>query len=112
MTPDAVRQLVHGQIKERWDTSNAHGIDLRRCLVDPVLVKMDHQRPVGEGIPALREIIDVWVVLEEYPGDRDGYKIVYDETNGMFGLAITGEGEVRPFYLGAYGDFVTALQAM
>jgi hypothetical protein len=52
-----------------------------------------------------------WIVLEECPETMDGYKIVYDESRGRFGLAMrTEEGELH--YLGAYGGFMKTLDAM
>jgi len=57
-------------------------------------------------------MIDLWLVLEEVPDTRDGYKIVYDDRTGMFGLACRGFSG-RDVYLGAYGNnFFEAFDAM
>lgn len=110
MTPADVLKKVIAEIDGRWETSNAHGVDLRRCLVDPTLVSMNTSNPVSSGV-AVEEAIAVWIVLEEHPDTRDGYKVVLEEETGDFGLAMTCEdGEL--FYIGPYGDFMTTLRAM
>lgn len=113
MTSDEVANLVRQQIGNRWDQSNAHGVDLQRCLVQPKRVQMG---AMGASIPnpggkAVDTTVWVWVVLEEDPVKRDGYKIVMEEDTREFGLAIL-LADGQPCYLGCYGDFMTTLQAM
>ena len=50
------------------------------------------------------------MVLEEKPQARDGYKIVFDEDSGGFGLASPGIS--GPCYLGRFGSFMEAFDAM
>jgi len=102
MRADEVRALVESAIGDDWSVSNAHGVDLRTCLVQPVLGTYPED---GGGE------IDLWLVLEEDPVSHGGYKIVFDEAHDRFGLAtrLQGGGDL---YLGAYGDFMTTLDAM
>jgi hypothetical protein len=59
------------------------------------------------------ELIELWLVLEEHPEHRGGYKVVYDESTGGFGLAAPGRTPADvPGYFGEYGDFMEALAAM
>jgi hypothetical protein len=50
-------------------------------------------------------------MLEENPKTRRGYKIVFDEDNGMCGLGIADK-KGRAVFLGYYGDFIITLDAM
>ncbi len=110
MTSDEVANLVHQQIGKRWDQSNAHGVDLRKCLVQPKRVEMGVSIP-NPGGKAVDTTVWVWIVLEENPMKRDGYKIVMEEDTREFGLAML-EANGQPYYLGCYGDFMATLQAM
>jgi len=105
MTPQEVRDRVEEEIGENWAVSNAHGVELHRCLVTPR--KGKYQDSFREG-----ETIELWLVLEEDPVTRKGYKIVYDEGRGEFGLAIRDDRDNKDVFLGYYGDFLTTLEAM
>ncbi len=110
MTSDEVANLVRQQIGKRWDQSNAHGVDLRKCLVEPKRVEMGASIP-NHGGDAVDTTVWVWVVLEEDPEEEKGYKIVMEEETCEFGLAVS-DTRGQPFYLGRYGDFMTTLAAM
>ncbi len=103
MDAEAVRGLIEREVAGDWSLTNLHGCDLRRCLVPPELREYDDSCP---GRPAVEPhpVIRLWLVLEETPGDRDGYKIVYGEEAGMFGLAVPGSP--RDVFLGYYGSFL------
>ncbi len=104
MTPQEVRDRVDEEIGENWAASNAHGVELSRCLVTPQ--KGTYRDSFREG-----ETIELWLVLEEDPIARKGYKIVYDESQDRFGLAMRDDRGNNVF-LGYYGDFLTTLEAM
>jgi hypothetical protein len=109
MTAEAVRELIDREIAGDWSLINAHGCDLRRCLVPPVLREYDDcggGRPLVEPYP----VIQMWLVLEELPDDRSGYKIVYGEEAGMFGLAVCGT--TRDVFIGYYGSFLDTYRGM
>jgi hypothetical protein len=55
----------------------------------------------------------VWLVLEEDPGKPDGYKIVFNEAIGKFGLISSGfSTDPFPVLCGYYGDFPATLAGM
>jgi hypothetical protein len=91
MTADELRANIEDEINGRWTTTNAHGCDLRRCLVSP---KKQQYRDCSQGDSG--KFVELWLVLEEDPISQDGYKIVYDERSGYFGLATPGEGTMVP----------------
>jgi hypothetical protein len=104
MTPEEVRALVFRQIGGQWARRNAHGCDLRECLVDPperlALVKaIDETNTEG------------WLVLRKNAAGGPGYAVVYHEEPGEFGLTQFAEGWA-PCLLGLYGEFFDAFDAM
>lgn len=104
MTPAQVRQTVLNEIAGDWDRSNAHGVDLRKCVVDP-----PRRRIYADSFNA-DSPIELWLVLEEDPDNRGGYEIVFDELRGQFGLATTTKDV--PVFLGWYGTFIDTLNGM
>ena len=62
--------------------------------------------PFVEPYPVVR----LWLVLEEVPEDRSGYKIVYGEEAGMFGLAV--QGSDRDLFIGYFGSFLDTYRSM
>jgi hypothetical protein len=62
------------------------------------------------------QTLDLWLVLEEKPGTKSGYKIIFDDQKQMFGLAICGrESEKEVFhdiFIGYYGTFLETLDGM
>jgi hypothetical protein len=106
MTPDEVRAIVEAEIGNDWSRENPHGVDLRACLVTPRLVSCQNTFPQLEGGRPL----DLWIVLEETPGKKDGYLIAFDERTRKFGLADWG-GDV-PVFLGYHGSFMDTLEGM
>jgi hypothetical protein len=101
-----VRGIVEAEFGGDWSQPNAHGIDLRKCLVEPRLVSCRNTFPqLNGGRP-----LTLWIVLEETPGSRDGYLIVYDERQGAFGLA-DWDSDV-PVFLGYHGTFMATLRGM
>ena len=111
MTPQQVREFVEREIHGRWHESNLHGVNLRTCLVTPRRVKMINRRVVDGDI--VDSTVEVWVVLEETPGETGGYTIFFDEEDRCFGLASPGfKEDSHPVICGYYGDFWTTLKGM
>jgi hypothetical protein len=106
MTSAEVQAIVKAEIGGDWSQSNAHGVDLRKCLVQPRKVACRNTFPKLHGGKPL----ELWIVLEETPGRRDGYLIVFDETQRVFGLA-DWDGET-PVFLGFHGTFLNTLEGM
>lgn len=104
MDATEISRLIQREIEDASFISNAHGVDLRRCLVTPT--KGVYEDCSGSGT------IELWLVLEEVPEDQSGYKIVFDERTRSFGLA-TRNFPGRPDGLvGFYGSFLETLEAM
>jgi hypothetical protein len=110
-TAGQIKALVKEHIAGRWDESNHHGVDLRTCLVPPVKIPVILRGVVKGKIKD--EIMQVWLVLEENPKTKDGYKIVFDEGRSLFGLASEGFPTDQHLVLtGFYGDFWTTFRGM
>ena len=105
MTPGEVRDIIEREIAGDRSRRNAHGCDFDRCLVEPHLVEFENS-----GYPGATGTVVLWVVLEEDPESGDGYKIVFEEAAGKFGLAVPGER--LPVYIGRYGSFLRTFDAM
>jgi hypothetical protein len=89
------------------EIDNAHGItsdNIQAHLVEP---RLETFGGLSDETPEL----DLWVVLEEYPGDIRGYLVTYDPTNASYGLAVTST-DGKGLYIGAYGSFLKALNSM
>jgi hypothetical protein len=104
MTSSEVTELIVQEIGADWRHTNAHGVDLRACLVTP------ERRTYCDPINDARKF-DLWLVLVEHPDTRAGYKIVFDERDRSFGLAMTDQRGCDVF-LGSYGTFMETLDAM
>lgn len=106
MTPAEVRAIVDAELVGDYSASNDHGVDLRTCLVEPRKVSCRNTFPqLAGGLP-----LEMWIVLEETPGQTDGYLIVYDEERGKFGLADWNGN--TPVFLGFHGTFLATLRGM
>jgi hypothetical protein len=103
MNAEEVAALVKAEIGDQWEQSNAHGVDLRTCIVTPE--KKSYTDGVGE------KAYELWLVLEEDPKERKGYKIVFDHEQRLFGLATTQRNGPDVF-LGFYGTFLETLESM
>jgi len=106
MEPSEVTEIIGSEVAGDWSHSNAHGVDLKRCLVFPV--KQLYENPVRNSTTGT---IELWLVLEESPERKSGYKIVFDEKSRKFGLAIK-DTQNKNAFLGFYGTFLATLDAM
>jgi hypothetical protein len=106
MTAAEVRAIIEAEIDGNWSQSNAHSVDLRKCLVQPRKVACRNTFPKLDGGKPLQ----LWIVLEETPGRKDGYLIVFDEARCVFGLADWDTD--TPVFLGFYGSFLITPQGM
>jgi hypothetical protein len=99
-TPEEIKAVIEQEIGGDWSRSNLHGCDLHRCLVEPV--KRQYENSFKKG-----EELTLWLVLEECPEEPDtGYKIVFDEETGDFGLVTSGA------FIGFYGTFLKTFESM
>jgi hypothetical protein len=105
MTASEISRIIEDEIGDGWSRSNAHGVDLKQCLVTPV--EQVYEDSFKEG-----QTIMLWLVLEERPADKGGYKIVFEEESRMFGLAVSNVARERDLFLGLYGTFLETLEGM
>jgi hypothetical protein len=106
MTSAEVRAIIEAKLDGDLSTTNGHGVDLRKCLVEPRRVACRNTFPkLQEGKP-----LQLWIVLEETLGKSDGYLVVFDEERAKFGLA-DWDGEF-PVFLGFHGTFLDSLRGM
>ena len=110
MTSSEVLERILREIDGNWSISNHHGVDLKESLL-PTPVKTAFQDLSGPHADPSK-VVDLWLVLEEIPNDGSGYKIVFDEERGKFGLATSDANNRLPAYLGPYGSFLDALASM
>ncbi len=107
MDASEITTIIESEIAGDWTRSNYHGVDLRECLVPPRKCTFCNGFPqLNEGKP-----VELWIVLEELPGEKEGYLIVCDDSGTQFGLA-DWNGSNPPVLLGFHGTFLDALAAM
>jgi hypothetical protein len=73
-------------------------LDLGKCLILPASTTF-------QSYPG-SDSWDLWLVLEERPETKDGYKMVFDEYSKQFGVARGGE------FIGFEGTFIQTLEAI
>ena len=84
-----------------WMLSNLHGVDLKKCLVQPEgYGLLEHFSDTG---PNKGKNLDMWIVLEEEPGSNTGYLIVFDDKRPNMDLA---DLELAICHQGYLGQFV------
>ena len=98
MTPDSITELIDAELAEHPGFANPHALDLPRCRVTPERRTFHDSFTDGP--------LEAWLVLEERPDTRDGYRIVYGEERESFGLVTDG------VLIGWYGAFVDAVEGM
>lgn len=103
MTQEELIQLIEGEISDEWSRSNLHGVDLKMCLVPPT-------KQIYEESFKKNGTIDLWLVLEEEPVAKSGYKIIFDEKIKQFGLAVCGDD--KDVLIGYYGMFLETPRGM
>lgn len=125
LTAEDVWRKVEAEIAGDWDRTNDHGVDLKKCLVRPPELReykvIHHPPKVLEGQVGHRprvqfeyHFVQLWLVLEEHPDTKRGYKIVCNEAADQFGHARHSispvTGDIFDGYFG--GRFFDALDAM
>jgi hypothetical protein len=106
MTSEQVSAIIAHDLDMRRSNFRWPGQSMEECLLSPVLKKFINSFEEGE-------LLDLWLVFEETPDSgsaNSGYKIVYSEAEGMFGLAVAGD--VHDVLIGFYGGFVETLNSM
>ncbi len=103
MTPEQVASIIKSELDGKHSVPNWHGVSLEKCLVNPVLTDLEDSFNDGN-------VVSMWLVLEERPDEKDGYKVVYDPVENEFGLATPGKN--IPVFISYYGSFIETLAGM
>ena len=103
MTAREIKAIINTELKSEADIHNVFGLDLTKCLIEPV--KQEYKDSNDST-----EMYELWTVLEETE-DKNGYKIYYDEDSKMFGLAIKSDSD-ELIDIGNYGTFLKTLYSM
>src|SRR5215217_3942659 len=108
MTTEELKEAIFDEVNER-DINSWHGItkdNIDQLLVEPTVIEL---------MDVLGQRNEYWLVLDEQPGDLvNGYQVVYDEREDMFGLATktTVESKEIGLLVGLYGSFIDTLDNM
>lgn len=103
MKPKEITQMIEKEINGDWSISNAHGCDLKMCLI----------RPKRRALSFFTEIRDAWIVLEEDPINLDGFMVYFDEVTNKFGLAERSESSgYYGFVCNSHDSFIRAFKSM
>jgi hypothetical protein len=101
MGPKEIVRIIEKEIGGDWTISNAHGCDLKECLV----------RPKRRKFKLFDDTVrNMYVVLEEYPETHEGYNVIFDSASGRFGLGQSTDS--RNYVLGFHNSFLAAFKAM
>jgi len=103
MTSEEISQLIDSDIASNRETLSWFGRPLAECRLTPILLEFTDSFNNDDPIM-------LWLVFEEDPISKQGYKIVYSEDANEFGLAV--QGEKAGVLIGIYGSFVDTLNAM
>ncbi len=103
MIAQEIKAIINRELKSEADIHNVFGLDLTKCLIEPV--KQEYKDSNDST-----EMYELWTVLEETE-DKNGYKIYYDEDSKMFGLAIKSDSD-ELIDIGNYGKFLKTLYSM
>jgi len=102
MTEEDIHQLIEQELRESSNWAAPTKPEILSRLVRPrkmpFLVDMDWNH-----------VLDLWLVYEN-TDDGFEFKVVYDETTGKFGLAISLGGGNRELVLGFYPSFQDTLK--
>ena len=86
--------------------NNPHGLDMSQCLIKPERVTCTNTFPAFRG----GKPFEAWLVLEELPNDDDGYRIIFDQELGEFGLACGTRRQTA--FIGWHGSFLDTVRGM
>ena len=103
MTPKKISQMIEKEINGDWSISNAHGCDLKKCLI----------RPKKRTLDFFSGIRDAYIVLEEDPINLDGIMVYFDVETNKFGIAMRSENSQYYGYVCNRCDtFIAAFKSM
>ncbi len=103
MNPDDLSKLIAEDLQKNAASLSWYGRPIAECLCVPR--KMEFVDNFNKD-----ELVQLWLVFEEDPNIREGYKVIFSEVDKEFGLAVAGKKE--PVLIGIYGGFVETLNSM
>src|SRR5688572_19923391 len=101
---DEIKKIILDEIKASFEISTWHGVDVEKCLVEPYLDIFEKSFKEGETV-------DLYVVLEEHSNRHEGYLIVYNSEEKLFGLVLVSKCK-HGLLLGYYDTFLETLKGM
>jgi hypothetical protein len=104
MQTEDVRKLIEAEIGSDWARTNAYGIDLRRCLVDPKKQVYDDSFQPGDTL-------ELWLVLEEDPDEHGVTKWFLTKCGRSSVLPFTTRGRLVEYFWVIMGDFLRRFRA-
>ena len=104
MTAEEIKQIIHEELKFEPDIHNVFGLDLTKCLREPVQEKYKASNDS-------KETYLLWTVFEERT-DRNGYKIFFDDEVKQFGLALQSDANDELIDIGYYGSFLKTVYSL
>jgi len=109
MTTDSdVERLVAAELRDLATLKSWHGIDASN--IDTLLLRPPRRADFHD---AFGTAIALWIVLDEMPHSQtEGYLVVYDERERLFGLGVKSRTGERPCCIGFYGSFINTLNGM
>lgn len=63
-----IKELIASEIKGNFSITNLHGVDLKKCLVEPF--RQIFEKSFREG-----EFVELFVILKEHPQTSEGYLV-------------------------------------
>ena len=109
MTSDEVQALVREQIGSNWAGKNLHDIRVSESLIPPAEVEMVY--PTVRNGQRVEHLQTVWLLLEEH-ADKTGYKLIFDEEDSMFGLAVPGKKGEPSVVVSSFSSFMDAFNGL
>ncbi len=103
MNAEKIKNIIIDELTVEPDIRNVSGIDLTKCLIEPVKQKYINSNDSTD-------IYEMWTVFQENE-DKSGYKIYFDEETKMFGLAISSDKD-ELIDIGGYGTFLKTIYSM
>ncbi len=110
LTSEKVKLIFIDAIGGKWVQANWQGMGLKDLFIEPKKVKVQN-RIMYRG-KAEYTHFDAWLVMQEHPLNKNGYKIIYEPYTGEFGLVVTESLENEMYILLDSGDFWSVFKQM
>jgi hypothetical protein len=105
ITSQDVQQRIAAEIAAAPQLAARHAVLLERGLVQP------HPIYAYSAADPQQQLIEVWLVFTEIPGQAAGYAVVYDAAENDFGLATYTMPDCVCL-LTSYEEFLAAIDGM